>query len=188
MRVFPQRRRVAESLDLCCYFSASQRLCGRWHSSSRRGVAVSPRRGGRDGKRMSGASFPQRRRVAESLDLCCYFSASLRLCGRWHSSLRRGVAVSPWRCGPRWEEDEWGEFSRRGAEAQRVLLCVWFSQRLSVSAGDGFRHCVVELLFHRGVVGRDGTRMSGASFPQRRRVAESFALFVVFSEIGRAHV
>ena len=55
--------------------------------------------------------------------------------------------------------------SRRGAESQRVLLCVWFSQRLSVSAGDGFRHCVVELLFHRGVVGRDWGRMSGASFP-----------------------
>ena len=67
-------------------------------------------------------------------------------------------------------------FSRRGAEAQRGLLCVFFSQRLSVSAGVGFGYCVVEFLFHCGV-GWPGLEADewaefvlgrGAGFPRRR--------------------
>ncbi len=51
--------------------------------------------------------------------------------GTWLSSVRRGVPVS-W---PRSEEDEWGDFARRDAEAQRDSLRVSFSLRLRVSAG-----------------------------------------------------
>ena len=95
--------------------------------------------------------------------------------GTWLSLLCRGVAVSPRRGGPQSEEDEWVEFARGDAETQRSLLCVLFSPRLRVSAGDGFRYCVVEFLFHGGVGGRDRRRMSGASFPQRRWDAERLA-------------
>ena len=49
------------------------------------------------------------------------------------------------------EGGAWVEFSRRDAEAQRVWICDAFSQRLCASAGDGFRDCIVEFLFHGGM-------------------------------------
>mgnify|MGYP003334272432 CR=1 FL=1 len=61
----------------------------------------------------------------------------LVLTGIWLSLLRRGVPVS-W---PRSEEDEWGDFARRDAEAQRDSLRVSFSLRLRVSAGASPSHC-----------------------------------------------
>ena len=68
-----------------------------------------------------------------------------------------------------------GAISRRDAEAQRVLICVVFSPRLCVSAGESFRCCVVELLLHRGTGGRseedewvEFVFEYGLSFPLRR--------------------
>ena len=71
-----------------------------------------------------------------------------------------------------------------------------FSPRLCVSAGMGFRYCVVEFLFHHIAGGRDQRRRSGSSLfcgdgpvfpaetPRRREVFVVSVFLCVSAELG----
>ena len=81
-----------------------------------------------------------------------------------------------------------GQVSRRDAETLRSLLDGAFSPRLCASAGESFRYCVVEFLFHRGAGGCDRRRRSGSisfsvmsRFSRRDAEAQRGLLFVSFS-------